>query len=114
MARLNTTDDQLGFLNFSSFLTSASSLAKASVPKLVEAGVNRKLAKDAAATARYAAKAATVAPASVAAAQTAQAAPSAPASTGSRFDFSQLWKPAAVLGGAVVAAVALKNRKSKQ
>ena len=109
MARMNTADEQLGFINFSSFLTSASSLAKAAVPKLVEAGVNRKLAKDAAATARYSATAATVAPVAVA-----QAAPSAPASTGSRFDFSQLWKPAAVLGGAVVAAVALKNRKSKQ
>lgn len=110
MARLNQENEQLGFINFSSFLTSASSLAKAAVPKLVEAGVNRKLAKDAAATARYAATAATVAPASVAAAQAAQ---SAPASTGNRFDFSQLWKPAAVVGGAVVAVIALKNRKEK-
>ena len=110
MARLNQENEQLGFINFSSFLTSASSLAKAAVPKLVEAGVNRKLAKDASATARYAATAATVAPASVAAAQAAQ---SAPASTGNRFDFSQLWKPAAVVGGAVVAVIALKNRKEK-
>lgn len=109
MARLNTADEQLGFINFSSFLTSTSSLAKAAVPKLVEAGVNRKLAKDAAATARYSATAATVAPVAVA-----QAAPSAPATAGSRFDFSQLWKPAAVVGGALVAMAALKNRKEQK
>lgn len=108
MARLNTTDDQLGFLNFSTMLTSATNLAKAAVPKLVEAGVNRKLAKDAAATARYAATAATVAPVAVA-----QAAPSAQASTGSRFDFSQLWKPAGMVGLVVLGLAAIKNRKSK-
>lgn len=108
MAQLQGTDD-LGFINFSTLVSSAGSLVKTLAPEAIKASVTKRIAKANAKTASYAKQAAAPRPA---AQQPAQMAPAAPQRTG--FDFNQLIKPAAVVGGLGIAAVVINNMTKKK
>lgn len=108
MAQLQGTDD-LGFINFSTLVSSAGSLVKTLAPEAIKASVTKRIAKANAKTASYAQQAAAPRPV---AQQPAQMAPAAQQRTG--FDFNQLIKPAAVVGGLGIAAVVINNMTKKK
>lgn len=111
MAQLQGTDG-LGF-DFSSLISSAGSLVKTLAPEAIKASVTKRIAKANAKTASYAQQAAAPRPAAQQQTPQAQQAQAA-AQQRPGYDFNQLIKPAAVVGGLGIAAVVINNLTKKK